>query len=181
MTRLCAEFATLAVLVLAAQANASAQNAACKPVNGMLVSQMVVSGELMPDGSLCAAAPGLFCTTGRFAGGLAGAFVFTATAFNPFANPDFALTGAGFFTGDLILQTNRGGLVFKDAGAVAVDGDVLTFASVLTITNGTGGLAGATGRIRDEGIFMGGCVDCRYRGDVCLAAGGANGTGAGRR
>jgi hypothetical protein len=127
-------------------------------------------GQPLSDGSLCAAAPGLFCTTGRFTGGLSGTFDFTATTFDALANPDSALTGTAFFTGELVLQTNRGVLVFKDAGAVAVDGEVLRFASVLTIIGGTDALTGATGRIRDEGIFINGCVDCRYRGEVCSPA-----------
>ena len=93
-------------------------------------------------------------------------------------NPDFALTGIAFFTGELILDTNHGGLVFKDAGAldVAIAGDGGSFASMLTIIEGTGALTGATGRTRDEGIFINGCVDCRYRGEVCFPGGGDNDT-----
>lgn len=68
--------------------------------------------------------------------------------------------------------------MFKDAGAldVAIAGDGGNFASVLTIIEGAGTLTGATGRIRDEGIFINGCVDCRYRGEVCFPAGGHNDT-----
>lgn len=54
-----------------------------------------------------------------------GTFDFTATTFDASANPDFALTGTPFFTGELVLHTNHGVLIFKDAGAAAVDGDVL--------------------------------------------------------
>ena len=172
MTR-CARISTLLIIAfLAPQLNASqaARGDACRPADGRLVSQVVPIGHPLSDGSLCAAAPGLFCTTGRFTGGFAGTFDFTATTFDPSANPDFAVTGAGFFTGRLVLHTKRGVLIFKDAGAIAADGDVVTFASVLTIIEGTGALTGATGRIRDEGIFINGCVDCRYRGDVCSPA-----------
>src|SRR5215510_6343974 len=166
---------TLLVFLLAPPPNAShAAGGACQPVNGRLVSQVVLIGQPLSDGSLCAASPGLFCTTGQFTGGLAGTFDFTATTLNTSANPDFALTGIAFFTGQLVLHTNHGGLVFKDAGALAIDGDVITFASVLTIIEGTGALTGTTGRIRDEGIFINGCVDCRYRGEVCSPAGGTN-------
>jgi hypothetical protein len=77
-----------------------------------------------------------------------------------------------------LLHTNHGGLVFKDAGAlelaIASDGGV--FASVLTIIEGTGPLTGATGHIRDEGLFINGCVECRHRGEVCFPAGGDNDT-----
>lgn len=140
---------------------------ACRSIEGRLVSQVVPIGQLLSDGSPCAASPGLFCTTGRFTGGLAGTFDFTATTFDPAANPDFAVTGVGFFTGRLVLHTNHGVLTFRDAGAIAADQDAMTFASVLTVVEGTDALSGATGRIRDEGIFINGCVDCRYRGDVC--------------
>jgi hypothetical protein len=178
MTR-CARISTLLVVfVLSTQLNASetASGDRCRPADGRLVSQVVPIGQPLSDGSFCAAAPGLFCTTGRFTGGLAGTFDFTAATFDPSANPDSAVTGAGFFTGRLVLHTNGGVLIFKDAGALAADGDVLTFASVLTIVEGTGALTGATGRIRDEGIHINGCVDCRYRGEIC--AGGAVGQGS---
>jgi hypothetical protein len=106
----CARISSFLVAVLAALPNAShaAEDGACTSVNGRLVSQIVPVGQPLPDGSVCAALPGLFCTTGRFTGGLAGAFDFTATTFDPLANPDFPLTGIGFFTGDLVLHTNRG-------------------------------------------------------------------------
>jgi hypothetical protein len=145
----------------------TAPGQSCRHVEGRLVSQVVPIGQSLSDGSACAAAPGLFCTTGRLTGGLAGTFDFTATTFDPAANPDFALTGTGFFTGRLVLRTNHGTLTFRDAGAIATDDQSLTFASVLTAIEGTGALTGATGRIRDEGIFINGCVDCRYRGEVC--------------
>lgn len=168
-----ARISTLLVIVwLATQPNASqaAPGDACRPAEGRLVSHVVPVGQPLSDGSLCAAAPGLFCTTGRLTGGLAGTFDFTATTFDPSANPDFAVTGVALFTGRLVLHTNLGVLIFKDAGAIAADGDALTFASVLTIVEATGDLVGVTGRIRDEGVFINGCVDCRYRGEVCPPA-----------
>lgn len=180
MARCCVWTLTLLVLFLAAQPNAShaAAGGACKPVNGWIVSRAVPIGQPLSDGSPCAAPPGLFCTNGKFTGRLRGTFDFTPTTVDTSGNPDFALTGIAFFTGELILQTNHGGLVFKDAGAldVAIAGDGGSFASVLTIIEGTGALTGATGRIRDEGIFINGCVDCRYRGEVCFPAGGDNDT-----
>jgi hypothetical protein len=172
MTRWGVWMSTLFVLFLAAQPNAiqAAGGPACKPVNGRIVSQAVPIGQLLSDGSQCAAPEGLFCTSGRFTGGLPGTFDFTPTTVDMSGNPDFALTGIAFFTGELVLQTNHGGIRFKDAGAldVAIAGDGGSFASVLTIVEGTGALTGATGRIRDEGIFINGCDDCRYRGEVCF-------------
>jgi hypothetical protein len=74
----------------------------------------------------------------------------------------------GFFTGNLVLRTKGGTLVFKDAGAFdAIPGSRGDFASVLTVVEGTDALAGATGRLRDEGVFVNGCVDCTYRGEIC--------------
>src|SRR5262245_14341061 len=137
MARCCAWISTLLVLSLAAQPNAShaAGGGGCKPVNGRLVSQAVPIGQPLSDGSLCAAPPGLFCTTGTFTGGLHGTFDFTPATVDPSGNPDAALTGIAFFTGELILHTNHGRLIFKDAGAlelaIASGGGV--FASVLTI------------------------------------------------
>ena len=163
--RLSAILITLAVTQWIAAQPAPSQS--CRSVEGRLVSQVVPIGQSLSDGSSCAAAPGLFCTTGRFTGGLAGTFDFTATTFDPAANPDFFVTGIGFFTGRLVLHTNHGAVTFGDAGAIAADSGGLTFASVLTVIDGTDALAGATGRIRDEGIFINGCVDCRYRGEVC--------------
>ena len=160
-------FSVLAAQWIAAQ---TAPGLACRSVEGRLVSQVVAIGQPLSDGSPCDAAPGLFCTTGRFTGGLAGTFDFAARTFDPAANPDFASTGTGFFTGRLVLRTNHGTLTFRDAGAIASDSDALTFASVLTVIEGTDALTGATGRIRDEGIFVNGCVDCRYRGEVCTPA-----------
>jgi len=180
MARCCAWISMLLVLFLTAQSNVSHADGggACRPVNGRIVSQAVPIGQLLSDGSLCAAPAGLFCTSGKFTGGLEGTFDFTPTTVDAPGNPDFPLTGIAFFTGELILQTNDGGLVFKDAGAldVAIAGDGGSFASMLTIIEGTGALTGATGRIRDEGIFINGCVDCRHRGEVCLPDGGDNDT-----
>jgi hypothetical protein len=167
----------LSLLTLVGAAPALAES--CKPVNGRIVSQAVPIGQPLSDGSPCAAPAGLFCTSGRFTGGLSGTFDFTPATVDMSGNPDFASTGIAFFTGELILQTKHGGLRFRDAGAldvaIAVDGG--SFASVLTIVEGTGSLTGATGRVRDEGIFIGGCVDCRYRGEVCFLGNADNDTG----
>jgi hypothetical protein len=140
----------------------------CDLVNGTLTSILVPIGQPLSDGTVCAAAPGLFCTSGVATGGLKGLFDFTANTFDPLANPDFGQTGVGFFTGNLVLRTKGGTLVFKDAGAFdAIPGSRGDFASVLTVVEGTDALAGATGRLRDEGVFVNGCVDCTYRGEIC--------------
>jgi hypothetical protein len=132
----------------------------CQPVTGHISSQLLTEGCTSPVG---------LCTIGRFRGDIRGEFVFTATSLNPTANPDFAQTSIAFYTGDLLLQTRNGNLTLKDAGAfnIASDGNG-DFASVQTIIGGTGNLVHTTGRIRTEGIFIGGCVDCRYRGEICI-------------
>ena len=140
----------------------------CNSVSGTLTSIVVPIGQPLSDGTICAAAPGLFCTTGVAVGDLRGIFDFTANTFDPLANPDFGETGVGIFTGNLVLRMKRGTLVFKDVGAFdAIPGSRGDFASVLTVVQGTEALAGATGRLRDEGIFINGCVDCTYRGEIC--------------
>jgi len=131
----------------------------CQSVTDHISSQLLTEGCTSPVG---------LCTIGRFRGGLRGEFVFTATSLNPTANPDFAQTSVAFYTGDLFLQTRDGSLNLKDAGAfnIALDGNG-DFGSVQTIIEGTGDLVNTAGRIRTEGIFIGGCVDCRYRGELC--------------
>lgn len=120
MARCCAWMSTLLILFLAAEPNAShaAGGGACKPVNGRIVSQAVPIGEPLSDGSSCVAPPGLFCTSGKFTGGLRGTFDFTPATVDMSGNPDFPLTGIAFFTGELILHKNHGALVFKwDGGS----------------------------------------------------------------
>jgi hypothetical protein len=141
----------------------------CRSVNGTLASIVVPIGGSLSDGTTCAAAPGLFCTTGVMVGDIRGIYDFSAITFDPLANPDFGETGVGIFTGQLVLRMKDGTLVFKDAGAFdAIPGSRGDFASVLTVVQGTEALAAATGRLRDEGIFINGCVDCTYRGEICL-------------
>lgn len=132
----------------------------CESVRGQITSQLLT-------GTDCTSPVGL-CTIGRFRGDIRGEFVFTAENLTTEANPDFGDTGIAFYTGTLLLQTEDGSLTIKDAGAFNVtpnsNGD---FGSVQTIMTATEELVGTTGRIRTEGVFIGGCVDCRYRGEIC--------------
>ncbi len=131
----------------------------CESVRGHITSQILPTGCTSPVG---------LCTVGRFRGDIKGDFVFTASSLKPAANPDFAQTSVAFYTGDLVLHTEKGDVVSKDAGAFNVvpnsNGD---FGSVQTIIAGTGDLEGITGRLRTEGVFINGCIDCRYRGEIC--------------
>jgi hypothetical protein len=130
----------------------------CRSVIGQLASRVTTDACTSPLD---------LCTLGRY-WGVQGAFGFTATSLTPAANPDFAQTTVAFYTGDAVIRTKDGDLMIKDAGAFDIgptsNGD---FGAVLAIIGGTGDFVGATGRIRIEGLFVNGCVDCRYRGEVC--------------
>ena len=149
----------LTATIVSLDGNGTAMAGECQSVRGHIVSQLLTEGCTSPVD---------LCTIGRFRGDIRGEFVFTATSLNPTANPDFALTSVAFYTGDLVLRTKDGDLMIKDAGAFNIapnsNGD---FGSVQTVVEGTGDFVGATGRIRMEGVFIDGCVDCRYRGEIC--------------
>ena len=126
------------------------------PAHGKLRSQPLVEGCTSPVG---------FCTVGRASGTINGDFVFTARAFVPSDTPSVIL-----FTGDIVFTTSRGEVRCQDAGAYNV-GEIESgpgpFASLCTITGGTGEWAGATGHIRIQGTFSlpeGG--DRRYEGSI---------------
>ena len=76
---------------------------------------------------------------------------FTATRFVPSDMP-----GVVLYTGEIVFQTSRGEVRCEDAGAYNSDeleSGPGPFASVCTITGGTGHWAGATGHIRTHGTF----------------------------
>ena len=139
----------------------------CRSVKGRVVSQVVTE---FSDGSACTSPLGI-CSEGRFSGKLRGKFTFTATGASPYVaidgvSPDdmFATTGV------LSLRPARckGALVFRDTSVFSFGPDG-SFASVVTADPGqsTGSCAAASGRVRIEGIFQLGCIDCRYRGEIC--------------
>ena len=142
------------VMGLAATTWLDQAQAACKSVNGHLTSQVVL-------GPACLSPIG-FCTEGSFNGGIKGDFFYEALQFIP--NPDS--TGANFITGVIVLTTADGILIIDDA-TVASSGADGFGASVLTITEGTDDLVGATGRLRSIGVFIDGCIDCDYKGEFC--------------
>ena len=139
----------------------------CKSVKGRVVSELVTA---FSDGSPCTSPLGL-CTEGRFTGRLKGKFRFVANTLTPFvvadpaAPPDVAST-----TGVISIATRfcDGTLVLDDTSAFSLSDD--GFVASLQTPNGaasTGGCSGASGRVRLEGIFQLGCVDCRYKGEIC--------------
>ena len=161
---------TLAAIVGAAPVIATADDDECKQVKGRITSELV--GEFSDHSSCADASPLGLCTEGRFTGRLKGRFQFFAQTLTPYpvldatSPPDVAAT-----TGTIELSTRfcRGTLVLDDTSAFSLgeDGSV---ASIETVNGALsdGGCAGASGRLRIEGIFMEGCVDCRYEGEVCL-------------
>lgn len=139
----------------------------CKPVQGRVTSELVTQ---FADGSMCPSPLGL-CTEGRFTGRLKGKFRFVANTLTPFAladpsaPPDVAST-----TGVISIDTRYcdGTLVLDDTSAFSLAAD--GFVASLQTPNGdasTGGCFGASGRVRLEGVFQLGCVDCAYRGEIC--------------
>ncbi len=139
----------------------------CKFVKGRVTSDQVL---VFSDGSAC---PSLLmlCTEGRFTGDLKGKFRFSAgtltfyNALDSTAPADVVAT-----TGVISIETRfcDGTLVLDDTSAFSFSAD--GFVASLQTPNGamsSGGCNGASGRVRLEGVFMEGCVDCRYKGEIC--------------
>ena len=149
--------------------NAASDARQCQPVEGKANSTIVPQ---FSNGDLCASPIGL-CTEGRFTGAMNGPFVFTASsvtpiaALDPEAPPDMATV-----TGVLTATPNGlcdGTVTFADTSVFSLSADG-SFCTVFTVTGSTGGCQGLTGRVRMQGLFVGGCVDCRYEGQVCRVA-----------
>ncbi len=140
----------------------------CRSVNGRVTSELV--GQFS-DGTPCPNPLGL-CTEGRFTGGLKGKFRFVAGTLTPFGVIDMSKPQpvVAATTGVINLDTRfcGGTLVLDDTSAFSLEPD--GFVASLQTPNGdasTGGCFGASGRVRLEGVFQGGCVDCKYRGEIC--------------
>ena len=147
-------------VVLGTAIGMGSAGAECKSVNGNISSRVVTQ---FSNGEPCLSPVGI-CTEGRFIGGLKGDFTFTANTLVPTPEPSVAFT-----TGDINLLTDCGTLVLRDASAFSLEADG-QYAGLDTVdqTASTGGCAGASGRIRAFGIFIGGCVACDYRGEICF-------------
>jgi len=136
----------------------------CKPVNGHIDSQVVP----VPP---CTSPFGL-CTEGTMTGGIQGDFDFTATNLIPSGEP--TIPWVAFYTGQFILQTKDGDLLFgTDSGAFDTDpAGNGNLAELFTITGGTGDLEGASGRLVIFGTFnlATGIGDSDYKGEICTAS-----------
>lgn len=151
------------VLCLALGASASADER-CKPLVGHFEAFVVPPGE-----GHCPAIPFAFCTAGRVWGGLQGTYQFVMTA----TTPSVAMGGVPtvlFFTGQSTVFLKSGEQVTgTDTGSIDLPPGAGGFASLITFTGGTGGMAGATGQIRLRGEFSvaEGTTSGDYIGKVC--------------
>lgn len=162
----------LTLLVLAFPAAAETD---CKEVRGRITSQLVSPPATFSNGDPCTSPLGL-CTEGRFTGPLKGRFRFVAETLTPFAALGAAAPlDVAATTGTLELTTRycHGTLVLLDNSAfsLSADGSVGGIETVDGAAS-TGGCADASGRLRIEGVFMEGCVDCRYEGEICAVGRG---------
>jgi hypothetical protein len=135
----------LVLLLVAATASAGGYALASEDAlqaQGVVRSQALFQGCTSPIG---------FCTSGSMSGTINGDFVFTANWFIPSDTP-----GVIFLTGETVVQTSRGEVRCQDAASYNIselESGPGPFASLCTITGGTGDWAGATGHIRIHGTF----------------------------
>ncbi len=157
---------------LALVASTGTAVAECEAVDGRVVSRLV---EEFSNGEPCPS-PLALCTEGRFTGDLEGDFTFVALSLNPYATlpgvaegtvpPDVAAT-----TGFINLEPEElcaGTLVLSDTSTFSLGPDGF-FAGLETVFPQDDACGDVTGRLRIEGVFIGGCVDCRYDGEICGA------------
>ena len=140
-----------AVLVAAAAPAFAAQN--CKPVVGHFEAVVIPPGPDCP-GTLPGGLPPL-CTAGRVWGGIQGEYEFAATGFFP-AGALGGIPTALFFGGKSVILLKSGDtLNGTDSGAIDLPPPLGAgaggFASLISFTGGSGGMAAATGQIRLRG------------------------------
>ncbi len=142
--------------------------AECERVRGRIVSDQVT---VFSNGHACPSPLGL-CTEGRFSGDLKGRFRFVASTLTPFDSLDSSTASdVAAVTGVNRLRPKEfcdGILVFADTSAFSLspDGFVGGLETIDSLAS-TGACEGVSGRIRIEGVFVEGCVDCTYKGEVC--------------
>lgn len=157
----------LAVAGLVAVVSMGVAQAGCKKATGHVTSRLVA---VFANGEPCPSPLGL-CTEGRFTGRLKGNFTFVAETLVPFSAQDPAAPPDIAATTGLVNLDSRfcdGTLVLKDTSAFSLGSDGL-FGGLETVNgdDSTGECFGASGRILLSGVFMEGCVDCGYEGEVC--------------
>ncbi len=165
-----ARWILVASLMWAFVAWAGTAGAECESVKGRVVSELV---STFSNGESCPSPLGL-CTEGRFSGDLAGRFAFVAASLNPYETlpgvafgsvpPDIAAT-----TGSITLEPRDlcdGVLALSDTSTFSLGPDGF-FAGIETLVPQDDACGHLTGRIRIQGVFIEGCVDCKYEGEVC--------------
>ena len=129
----------------------------CKNVKGHVTSHTVTENCPSPIG---------LCAGGQFYGAIRGELFLVGTSLTP--TQDTPATGVFIFTGDGVIKTKEGDIFTKDAGALNLaPGSSGDDVSIVTITGGTGGYAGATGRLRASGTFSEAGGEFSYEGEVC--------------
>ena len=132
----------------------------CKPVVGSF------EATIQPP-SGC---PGPLCTAGRVWGGIQGNYRFTMDKI--VANGEPEVPTIMFFTGHSIISLKNGDQLFgTDTGTIDLPPGKGGFASLITITGGTGDMSGATGQIRLRGALNAdeGTTSGDYLGELCIA------------
>ena len=130
----------------------------CKPLVGSFEAQV------QPP-STCA---GVLCTAGNVWGGMQGNYRFTMDKIIPNGEPE--VPTISFFTGHSIITLKSGDQLFgTDTGTIDLPPGHGGFASLISFTGGTGGMANATGQIRLRGEFdpIAGATSGEYIGTVC--------------
>ena len=146
---------TVLTIVLCATPWIASADQECKPIIGHFEAHVVPP----PD------CPAAFCTAGRAWGGLQGTYQFTMTTLQPSG----AVPSVMFFTGDSVVTTKSGDLVFgTDTGSIDL-GPNAGFASLITFNGGTGAFQNATGQIRLRGELNAddGTTSGDYLGTIC--------------
>jgi hypothetical protein len=138
---------------------ARASDASCSTVMGVFRAH---------PASPCASPVG-FCTAGTLWGSLWGSYAFVMATSTPTGTPDapgiLFYTGASTITlgtGDALVGIDTGTVDLNPAGSHAL-------AAILTVTGGTGGLAGRTGYLVLRGTLTldTGAVEGAYSGQIC--------------
>jgi hypothetical protein len=109
------------------------------------------------------------CTAGQLTGILHGSYGFTMAQAMPSGDP--TIPGVTFYTGLSEMGTWMGDLVGTDAGAIDLNpAGTGKFSTLITITDGMGNLAGATGYLQIRGTldFATGGAKGDYVGQVCV-------------
>lgn len=151
-------FRSIVALTLTLSAAPASADQNCKSVVGSFEARVVPH----PPAGTCTA---VFCTAGRVWGGIQGTYAFTMPT--P-PQPSGAVPSIFFFTGDSVITTKSGDVVYgKDTGALDFGPDG-GFASLITFT-GAAASQQVSGQIRLRGQLdpVDGTTSGDYLGTLC--------------